>query len=243
LRSPPRTKRIVASVCASSPRSSTPPPKGTAVARKNDDRNDPDDDLETDETDVDETDDDDEDADKSEDELRDELKRIRKKLEGAQGSSKRNLRRRRELETELAGRSGDRKPKRQSRDDDDDEVDLDAVREAARAEGRKSGDDRVKRSEAKAALIGEGVSSDRAAYAVGLLKLDDLDLDDDGNVEGIEDAIDDLRDKFPELFTPRRRRRESVAGGGDRNGEAGDTDRRSKTVGQKMAEALLSKGR
>ena len=201
--------------------------KSTAGGKSKDDDDDEDDDE-----------DEDPDADKSDEELRAELKATRASLAKANGQSakRRKALRARERELEEA-----RKPKPKKKDDDDgDGPDLDTVRHEARVEGEKAGTLRAKRAEAKAALLSAGVNPARVVKATGLIDLDELDLDDDG-LDGIDEAIDDLRKEWPELFAKQRRqRRESVAGEGDRGGEKRRT--KAKTASERAAEQLLGRG-
>ncbi len=182
------------------------------------------DELEND--DEDETEEDDDLADLSDEELRAELKKTRASLKktgaslqraGSSASSKRKRIRSLRAELEEA-----RKPKPKSKvkggKDDDEDDDAEERIANAKREGEAAGTMRAKRAEAKASLLASGVSPNRVARAVGLLKLDDLDLDEDG-LDGIDEAIDDLREEWPELFKVRRQKRESIAGGGDRGGD------------------------
>jgi hypothetical protein len=217
---------------------------GFALFAKRADDNDraTDDDLdEDDEDDLDEEDDEeDEDADKSEGDLRAELKAVRASLGKANGSSKRNLRRRRELEAELANRPP--AGKKSKGDEVDEDLDVESIRAQAKAEGEKVGNDRVKRAELRTALAKAGVRDEGALKRLsGMVDLDDLDLDDDGNVDGLDDAIEDLRADVPALFDKPRRRRTSVAGDNDRDGGAGRKPA-EKTASQRQAESLLRRG-
>ena len=198
----------------------------SAVGGKSDD----DDDDEDDE-------DDDPDADKSEEELRDDLKAGRRSLAKANGQSAKRRKALRERERELEEA---RKPKpKKKADDDDDGPDLDTVRHEARAEGEKAGTLRAKKAEAKAALLAGGVNPARVARAVGLLDLDELDLDDEG-LDGIDEAIDDLRKEWPELFARQRRQhRDSIVGEGDRDGKG--ARQKPKTASEKAAAQLLGR--
>jgi len=58
---------------------------------------------------------------------------------------------------------------------------------------------RVKRQAGITALVSEGLSRDQAKELVGMLKLGELD--EDGDVEGLDDSVADLKAKFPALFT------------------------------------------
>lgn len=203
--------------------------KSASGGSSNDDDSD---DEEDDEEDDDE--DADEDADKSDEELREELKKTRAALSKRTGDSKRQLKRRRELERQLEEA---RKPKpKKKTDDDDDAPDLDTIRHEAKTEGEKAGILRAKKAEAKSALLAAGVSPERVGRLVGMLDLDELDLDDDG-LDGIDDAIDDLRKDVPEFFAKKRTRRESVAGERDRDGA--EKRRKPKTASEQAADKLL----
>lgn len=209
---------------------------------------DEDDDDSDDDDDEDEDDEDDDLADMSEDDLREALKKTRGSLAKASGSSKSKRERIRKLQRELdearSGKSG--KAKKSKDDDDDDSVDLDEIRDAARREGEKKGLDRVKRAEAKTALIAAGVSRERVGRFVGMLNLDDIDVDDDGEIDedALDEAIEALKEDVPEAFARTRKRRGSVSGGSDRNGE-GDDERRKKplTASEQMAARILKKER
>jgi hypothetical protein len=91
-----------------------------------------------------------------------------------------------------------------------------ANREAAKLRNEKKAEaekpkeeaqpDKYKRSAVSAAARAElkeaGFSGTReqAAKLSRLLDLEDLDVDDDGEVDGLEDAVADLKDQFPALF-------------------------------------------
>ena len=193
-----------------------------------------DDDSDDDDDDDEDDDDEDEDADKSDEELREELKKTRAALSKANGASAKRRRALREKERELEEA---RKPKpKAKKDGDDDAPDLDTIRHEAKAEGEKAGTLRAKKAEAKSALLAAGVSPERVGRLVGMLDLDELDLDDDG-LDGIDDAIDDLRKDVPEFFAKKRTRRESVAGERDRDGA--EKRRKPKSASEQAADKLL----
>jgi hypothetical protein len=74
----------------------------------------------------------------------------------------------------------------------------------------------------RGALRAAGVSESLLSKAARLVDLDDLDLDDDGEVDGIDDAIKGLRKEMPSLFGGRGvTKRRSVAGPSDRDGDRG----------------------
>lgn len=200
------------------------------------------DDDDDDDDDEDDDEDDDPDADKTDDELREELRRTRASLAKANGQSAKRRKALRERERELE-EARKPKPKKSGKadDDDDDGPDLDTIRHEARAEGSKEGITRAKKAEAKAALLGAGVNPARVVKAVGLLDLDELDLDDDG-LDGVDDAIEDLRKEWPELFAKKRVKRESTAGTQDRDGERESRRGKAKTASELAAAKLLGRG-
>lgn len=203
-----------------------------------------DDDEDDDEGDDDEGDDEegDEDdlADLDEDELKAQLRDTRKRLEGANAQGKRNRLARRAVEAELAKR-GTPKPKAKS-DDDDDKPDIEAIKEETRREVKHEADQRIKRSEAKAALVAAGVPRDQATDLIGFVKLDDLDIADDGEVEGLDDEIDRIRKKYPAFFAKKTTRRKSVSGEGDRSGDDAKS-KRDVSSSQAQADKLLGRTR
>ncbi len=70
----------------------------------------------------------------------------------------------------------------------------------------KPADDRYKRSAVAAATRAEFKEAgftgtkEQAAKLARLLDLDDIDVDEDGEVDGLEDAVADLKEQFPALF-------------------------------------------
>lgn len=176
-----------------------------------------DDEPDDDDDDLDDDDDDDEDADKTDDELRAELKEVRKSLAKANGSSKSKRLKMRKLQEELDSARRQPSKKSKSKDDEDDAPDVDAIREQARQEARAESDNRVKRASVRSELRAAGIPTESAGRLVGLVKLEDLDVDDDGNVDGLDEVLDELRADFPQLFgkgedEPKRTTRRSVAG-------------------------------
>lgn len=172
------------------------------------------DDEDDDEEEDDEEDEEDADADKSEDELRAELKSVRESLSKASGSSKIKRDRIKKLRDELAEA---RKPKPKA-DEADEKVDADAIKAAAKAEARAESDSRIRKTAARAELKAAGIPADQVGRLVGLIEdLDELDVDDDGTIDGLDDAIAELKTAWPQLFNvkPIKRQRASVAGSGD----------------------------
>lgn len=95
-------------------------------------------------------------------------------------------------------------------------------------------DMRVKRSAGIAALTEAGLNRQQAKVAVRLLDLDAAQVDDDGDVDGIDDLVDDLKEAFPGMFAKdsgngRRAPRVTTAdrgSGGDRSSSAQQTEKR-----------------
>lgn len=193
--------------------------------------------------DDDEDGDDDEFADLSESELRAELKKATDRLSTSAGSNKVKRDRIKRLRRELEDAKKPKPAGKGKKADDDDEPDLDAIRDAAKAEARAEADTRIKRSEAKAALVAAGVTREVAADLIGFVKLDDLDFDDDGEIEGLDEEIERIQKKYPTFFAKAgRRRRESVAGGADRGGE-GARPKKPLTASERQAALLTGGGR
>lgn len=203
------------------------------LAKKDDDEDD-DADLEDDDED-DDDEDDDEDADKDEATLRAELKRVRESLSKASGSGKKKRDRIKALEAELATA---RKPK-PAADSKGDEPDVEAIRATVEAEAKVKADTKIKRAEARGALRSAGVPVAQVGDLVAMLKLDDLDVDDDGEVEGLDEAIDELKAKWPQLFAAPRKRR-SVGGNDDRDDDGSKSKR---TLSPSELQARVALGR
>lgn len=56
----------------------------------------------------------------------------------------------------------------------------------------------------RVALMEAGVKPAKAKRALKLIDFDDVEIDDEGELIGIEDAIDDLKEEWPELFVPEK---------------------------------------
>lgn len=204
---------------------------------EDDDLDDDDGDEEDDEDDEDEEDDDL--ADLTEEELKAELRKTQAQLARSSSSNAAKRKRLKAREAELAeARRGKpaAKPKGKS---DDDAPDIDAITSAAKAEAKTEAKALVIKAEARGALRAAGVPADRVAKAVGLLSLDDVDVDDDGEVEGVDDAIDALRSEWPELFPKgAARKRARVAGDKDTDGKATRSRKPMTTTEMQVAAAL-----
>jgi len=82
-----------------------------------------------------------------------------------------------------------------------------AALEAAREEAAAAAEQRLKpvvvNAAAKAALLAAGLNDTSDAKIKKLLRtldLGDIDIDEDGEVSGLDDQIDGIKDAFPELF-------------------------------------------
>lgn len=187
-----------------------------------DESDDEDDDSEEDESDDEDSDDDDED----DAELSPKIKAILKK----------NRDRVREVEKEnrrlKKGVTSSRK-----KDDDDSDEDDDAPSQRTVALELK-----LKKSAAKAALLEAGLTGEAGRF-VRMLDFDDVDIDDDGDVDGLEDQIDELKDDYPEFFVdskkPIRRR---APGSRDTGSGRGKADDKPKSSTARLAAQLVGKG-
>jgi hypothetical protein len=91
-------------------------------------------------------------------------------------------------------------------------------------------------SAARQALLAAGVKAERLEKALGVLSHDDLVLNDDGSVDGLDDQVQELKDDIPEWF-PRRR----VSANVDAADRPGDGNRKPLTASERQA-ALLTGG-
>ncbi|MCU1617785.1 MAG: hypothetical protein JWO98_5325 [Frankiales bacterium] len=201
-------------------------PEGGGGNDDDDESNDDDDDSDDDE--------DDPDADKTDEEIRAELKSTRDALKGANGVSKK---RRIALKAKEAELIEARKPKAVTTDPKT-EIDVDAIKSEATREAMAIADTRAKKSEVRGALRAAGIKPERIAKLVGMVNLDDLDVDDD-EVTGVDDAVDELKREWPELFGVVKTKRRPVAGGGDRDGDRETASKKS--ASQLQAERLAGK--
>lgn len=211
-------------------------------AKKADDEGDVEDE-DGDEDDEDEDDEEDEDEDKSPEELAAELKKVRDALKKANGSSAKKRSTTKQLRAriaELEGAAG-AKPKRKKDDEgDEEEVDLDAVRAAAKAEAKAEADATRIADKSELVLARAGVDPKRLAKAVKLLDFDDVELNDDGTLDGLDEQIDTLREEWPELFAKPRKRR-STAGQGDRDGQERERNTTKSTTERQLAGVMRRK--
>lgn len=86
--------------------------------------------------------------------------------------------------------------------------DVETLKKAAADEVEAKYRPQIMRTQVKAALASAGlVDADKAEVlksAVRLVDLEDLDLDDDGDVVGLDEAVAELKTKFPAMFKKAR---------------------------------------
>lgn len=127
-----------------------------------------------------------------------DLKRVQGALEKERAAAKAARVRTRELEAELRAAKKAAEPK-----GDDDEVVVRAV-EAARAELEGRFKPMIVNKEARLALVAAGLSPDtsnaRMTKLLKMIDLSDIDVDEDGEVSGLDDQIDQIKETLPELF-------------------------------------------
>jgi hypothetical protein len=91
---------------------------------------------------------------------------------------------------------------------------------------------RVVNSAARAAFLEAG--AERPERLLKLLDLDELDVTEKGNVEGLEEEVDRLKEEYPELFSKRRSGRRVETG--DRSGNG--STRKKMTATERQAAQL-----
>jgi len=121
---------------------------------------------------------------------------------------------------------------------DDSGKDADATR-AAKAEAEKT-EMRTKRTAGMLALTSEGLNRDQAKRLVGLLNLDDVEVDEFGDAD-LEDQIEDLKEEFPALFAKDEDRRGGArrprTSGGRSSSDGGGTKTPDQTHSERMLRA------
>lgn len=105
------------------------------------------------------------------------------------------------------------------------------------------------RAAAEAALARAGWSGKDLSKVMKLIDIDDIDLDDDGNVIGIEEQVEDLKEEFPEWFRRPRvssRRPAASSSSGKSTKDVGGADKppvdtKPKDWKRRLAESALKK--
>ncbi len=87
---------------------------------------------------------------------------------------------------------------------------------------------------ARDALMRANIKPERLAKALKNIEHDDLTLNEDGSVDGLDEQIEELKDEIPEWF-PRRRTAPTV----DAADRPGDGNRKTKSASELQAEKLL----
>jgi hypothetical protein len=95
----------------------------------------------------------------------------------------------------------------------------------------------VIKSQARAALAAAGVPSTALKRAVRALDADDLEVDEDGEVDGLEEAVEALKADMPALFSEsedtKKKRVGSIDAAGNKTGST-----KTKSAAEKLAAAL-----
>jgi len=92
--------------------------------------------------------------------------------------------------------------------------------------------ERAIKSEARLAIESTGVKD--ADRILKRMNLSEVDFDDDGNLSGFEESLNEFKQDFPELFDPKKRT------GGKIDANANGTVEPKKSVSELQAEALLN---
>jgi len=101
------------------------------------------------------------------------------------------------------------------------------------------------RSAAKAAFLEAGLndaSPERVKKLLRMVDLDEVDVDGDGDVTGLDEQIESVKDDYPELFKPAEQPRKRATRLDASNRQTGGTDKPSST-GEKIAAALFAGGK
>lgn len=120
------------------------------------------------------------------------------------------------------------------------------ARETADAEAGKKYKPLIIRTSARAELVAAGVKADKVNRLIKLLDLDEIEVDDDGEVSGLTDQVDTLKDEWPELFAAEEEKkgRRERRGSGSRAADGADKQPEKKkpmTASERQAAALLGK--
>lgn len=104
------------------------------------------------------------------------------------------------------------------------------------------------RAAAEAALARAGWSGKDLSKVMKLIDIDDIDLDDDGNVIGVEEQVEDLKEEFPEWFRRPRvsSRKPAASSSGKSTKDVGGADKppvdtKPKDWKRRLAESALKK--
>jgi hypothetical protein len=120
--------------------------------------------------------------------------------------------------------------------DESSDGDVDAKAEAKASEVWKP---RLIKTAAKLAFAEAGAKN--PARLIKMLDVNDLEVDDDGDVDGLEDQIDSLKDEFPELFNQPAEERPRKRPGRVDAGTGGGSNTTKKSATERQAEGLFGK--
>jgi hypothetical protein len=105
---------------------------------------------------------------------------------------------------------------------------------------------RLVRSEARAQLASAGAKKSALTRLARMIDIDEVEVDDDGEVSGIDDLIEELKDDLPELFrdeddddepAPRRKRRLGKTDAGAKG--SGGNGAKTLSSSERQAKAIL----
>ena len=114
--------------------------------------------------------------------------------------------------------------------------------DAAQAEAEKRYKPVAIRSAAKAAFLEAGLadaSPERVKKLLRMVDLDEVDVDADGDVTGLDEQIESVKDDYPELFKPAEQPRKRTTRLDASNRQTGGTDK-PRSTGEKIAAAVLA---
>ncbi|TQS30038.1 phage scaffolding protein [Microbispora sp. KK1-11] len=121
-----------------------------------------------------------------------------------------------------------------------------ARREAAEA-AQKAADAKYKPISARAALLEAGVKPSRVKGALKLLDMDEIEIDADGEVTGLDSQVTGLREEWPELFAdtqpePEKKAEVKRPARGADGANKPAPPKKEMSVSERQAALLLGKG-
>lgn len=228
-------------------------PRISSWAAKADNAGGKDDDAEDGDESGDEEDDEEDDTDLADltvEQLRAQLKVTQTAVKTANDRSARRrslLKSEREERAELQKKL-DEKPasvKKIADDDKPEAVDAKAIERDVETRVQAAADERVKRVELKSELRGL-IAPEKLERALKLIDMSDLSINRRGDVDGIDEAIEDLKADMPELFAKATRRRRAIGGRDEEQQPAGAVRERKnapkgQTASERQAAMLLGR--
>jgi len=153
-----------------------------------------------------------------------------------------------ELSRVIAARDAAKKQLRELRREVDElkrqnETAEEAARREAAEEAQRRADAKYKPISARAALLEAGVKPGRVKGALKLLNLDEIEIDEDGEVTGLDSQVDGLREEWPELFVDQEQKPEPSRRPAARGADGADKrpPKKELTASEKQALKLLGK--